>query len=863
MVRLLWVAGELYSQTQTHFSIPMANQHHFLIGLGGAGGAALKAFRVESFNRRQSSTEYTHKPYNMVFLYIDSCEADIQRATEWESNDSFIGLRRETETIHLRSLRAEDAASLCNRADVASWIGEKGEEYVRSLLQTTPCGAAQRRRYGRLLAAAHSREIHETMRAGLYRLLHCSSRADDEAVFHVFASTGGGTGAGCLVDILTLIPLLGAERGIRCRTVVYLFVGVREYAFLNGYTTLQNLNALMANQYHPCCALLPEPVANPYHDTLSPIDAVYISTDEHGESLHEQAARFGAGCYNLIELNENIKKCELRPFSGGGQESVVRFKTFSTEIARHPVADLRRVLSCTLGVEVVNSWLYGDKLRRRERDVSHYGWSGKSEMHGRERKQDAEFRAARLKEFNQWAARYLREQKPGSPPACILRKTREKCAEIHALTVQDVHSCQNGRSGIEHMCRSTALELRANIIAELEARRKWSPDNRGYIWGIRDIIDCLRNLQEELMKETAAFPDHLNDEVMQLRVKEWEKIGMLTSVLTPIPRRIIHHQLNEGRALIAEQCENRQKALLNVRNRFLAEMLVEDIAYYTMVSEELQRFSENLRNQRYVLLSSLLCPPPGHLLYWREPHLDLHVDEYDKNPQCYDEVRKVLFRLDPEFCQALGITRNWREFPSHPDFRDFDQRMQVLSREARNVFWQESDRIHTNRCESLSSRCFMKEAYHDTIYDYLATESDQYVDEQMERLLSRLQSSAELTDAAYNSPGEEAGAGVLHASFLDMAARMSMHLNPIAQRQYDRIKDHLSSRLERRSSQGCFTPLTESDATEIRISRMECCMPLQAFRVMKPLEECYKKAQAEAGPELLYFANIDNDSMNS
>lgn len=836
----------------------MANQHHFLIGLGGAGGAALKAFRVEAMNRAESGTA---RMRNVEYLYIDSCEEDIQRATEWESNDSSIGLHRGTETIHLRSLRAEDAASLCNRADIASWIGEKGEEYVRSLLQTTPCGAAQRRRYGRLLAAAHSREIHETMRGVLYRLLRYSSSGDNEAVFHVFASAGGGTGAGCLVDILTLIPLLGAERGIRCRTVVYLFVDVRKYSFLNGYTTLQNLNALMANQYHPCCALLPEPVANPYHDTLSPIDAVYISTDEHGESLHEQAARFGAGCYYLIESKEIIEKYELFPFSGDRQESVERFKTFSTEIARHPVAELRGVLSRALGVEVVNSWLYGDKLRRRERNVSHYGWSGKWEMHGRERNQDAEFRAARLKEFNQWAARYLREQKPGSPPACILRKTREKCAEIHALTVQDVHSCQKGRSGIEHMCRSTALELRANIIAELEARRKWSPENRGDIWGICDIIDFLRNLQAELMKETAAFPDHLNDEVMQLRVKEWEKIGMLTSVLTPIPRRIIHHQLNEGRALIAEQCENRQKALLNVRNRMLAEMLVEDIAYYTMVSEELQRFRENLQKQSYVLRGYLRSPAPGNLLYWRENHLDLHVDEYHENPQCYDEVRKVMFRLDPDFCKALGTTSNWREFPSHPDFRDLDLRMPALFRAAKYAFWQESDRIHTNRCESPTSRCFMKEAYHDTIYDYLATERDQYVDEQMERLLSRLQSSAELTDAAYNSPGAGAGAGVLHASFLDMAARMSMNLNPIAQRQYDRIEKHLSRRLGSRSSQGRFTPLTESDATEIRISRMECCMPLQAFRVTKCLEECYKKAQAE--PELLYFANIDDDSMNS
>ncbi|MBE6416582.1 MAG: hypothetical protein E7032_08645 [Akkermansiaceae bacterium] len=323
----------------------MGFRHNFLIGLGGTGGAALKAFRAETVERAGEYQNLLQQGRRFEYLYLDSNEVDVDNASRWEYKDLHTGLELGTQALLLSLPENATSEEIANHPQVETWIGENGVEHLKETLLSGPVyGALQRRRYGRVLAAVNADAIRQRIKDGVCELSKGLAGCDRWVTFHVFASAGGGTGSGCLVDVLTLLPQLCHNFNIHFKIVAYLFVGGAEaeisntgYFYKNEYATLRDVNALMANQYRPFRTLT-DNFANPFHDKADPIDAVYISTGENGSCLSEQVKDFAACCFDMISCVPSACTAAARAFSGEdlyptnpGEESVVEFDALINE----------------------------------------------------------------------------------------------------------------------------------------------------------------------------------------------------------------------------------------------------------------------------------------------------------------------------------------------------------------------------------------------------------------------------------------------------------------------------------------------------------------------------------------------------
>ena len=296
---------------------------NFLIGLGGTGGATLKAFRAETVERQGEYQNLLQQGRRFEYLYLDSSEVDVDNAARWEYKDQHTGLEQGTQALLLSLPENATAEEIANHPQVEPWIGENGAEHLNETLLSGPVyGALQRRRYGRVLAAVNADAIRRSVENGVRELSWGLTGRDRRVTFHVFASAGGGTGSGCLVDVLTLLPRVCRNFNIHGKIVAYLFVGGAEavscntgYFYMNEYATLRDVNALMANRYRPFRTLT-DNFANPFHDKADPIDAVYISTGENGSSLSEQVKDFAACCFDMISFVPSVDSAAARAFSG-------------------------------------------------------------------------------------------------------------------------------------------------------------------------------------------------------------------------------------------------------------------------------------------------------------------------------------------------------------------------------------------------------------------------------------------------------------------------------------------------------------------------------------------------------------------
>ncbi len=625
----------------------MGFRHNFIIGLGGTGGAAVKAFREIEVERREEHRELLHQGRRFEYLYIDSNKVDIDRAAGWEHLGEAIGLVTGAESLLIAVPAGSKASSFCKLQHVRPWIGGGAtvEDIVNAEARKIESsgaiqGAGQRRRYGRLLAASKAGDIRARIDAGMRRLVRDLAGDDRKVTFHVFATLGGGTGSGSIVDVLTMIPQLSAQLNLHCKVIAYLFVGAGSvttsnvgYFFQNEYCALRDINALMANRYRPYRALMPAG-RNPFHDKADPIDAVYISTEENGVSLDKQVRRFAASCYDLISFVPSNDSNAGRAFSGEdiyptnpGEESVVefdslinedvvaqhlptavggvdqfersyRFQTLSSVRAKHPVVELHGILTCALAQKVLEQWLNGDIRCRNDRDKT---IKGNPDIFTYEKKDavilkelDAAYREERIKEYNRYTTRLAENGYTASSLDDVLKKTKSMADGIHSHATTEVQPAPGmDETDLQRICRQQAKADRNAIIAALEKRRKRTSGATAYAgtaWGIADIITYLNNLQAELSKRgiegVPAAPEGMGN--MRRRAAEWDKLGALSFKTTPLPSRMYTYQVDEGRSIVEQYCDIRLESIRRVRNKILSELLAEDINLYNQAVMQLE-----------------------------------------------------------------------------------------------------------------------------------------------------------------------------------------------------------------------------------------------------------------------------------
>jgi hypothetical protein len=224
--------------------------NHYFIGLGGTGGNVLKALR-KGMHIRQNEIKACGADLRYDFLYVDSNKEELDGMEKsWRVLGQPVHLSTPQKLLIRNGNLKAVLEDLGKYPAIKPWLGEERE--IRSLIageSGTP-GAQQRRRFGRFLFANNVVDkfvptIQERMK------LMITDGAKGECTFHIFATLGGGTGSGTLVDAAVQLRKHFPKTS-DYKICVYVLVTSDGgdasdvgHFYPNQYAALKDINALM------------------------------------------------------------------------------------------------------------------------------------------------------------------------------------------------------------------------------------------------------------------------------------------------------------------------------------------------------------------------------------------------------------------------------------------------------------------------------------------------------------------------------------------------------------------------------------------------------------------------------------------
>jgi hypothetical protein len=231
-------------------------RNHLFIGLGGQGGRTLAELRRVMAQRAKDTAKLQEAGTRWEFLAIDS-STDVRNDLKcWNYFGTDLSLNP-SDWLVLNSVSPEDVDALALRADVAPWIGKPDQ--IKAFLKGNRIeGANQRRRFGRLLFAHNASSIRHALFG--QKVAALIDAGHQQCAFHIFASLAGGTGSGCIVDLVTTIRAEFPNPDMANGYPIFLYVYVTHndgkasdvgYFYQNQFAALRDLNALICNRLTP------------------------------------------------------------------------------------------------------------------------------------------------------------------------------------------------------------------------------------------------------------------------------------------------------------------------------------------------------------------------------------------------------------------------------------------------------------------------------------------------------------------------------------------------------------------------------------------------------------------------------------
>ena len=262
----------------------MANANHLLVGLGGTGGKIIRSFRKTIY---QSFRSEQPKGANVRYLYIDSSDEMMKHDDPtWRILGQNVQLPLSSQLLISGLNLASVLDNVGSFPGIAPWIGNR--DAFRELLNSANAAnivGGQKRHLGRFLFACQITKFREQLQT-LIRDMEVGGVSG--TTFHVCAGLAGGTGSGCVIDVISQIRLLNPDKSNRI--IVYALLPDRTPAanraqanyHANGYAALLELNALAIG------SLRPHDVSGASKDRLSlqdPFNNCYLFSDENEERI--------------------------------------------------------------------------------------------------------------------------------------------------------------------------------------------------------------------------------------------------------------------------------------------------------------------------------------------------------------------------------------------------------------------------------------------------------------------------------------------------------------------------------------------------------------------------------------------------
>ena len=356
-------------------------KNHLFIGLGGQGGNTIAELKKVIESRGNDVETLKDKGLQWDFLYIDSSRdvSNVRKTWTHFGKDlslppnSFLYLKEEGSSI--------DADSLALKPDVAPWIGEI--KILKKFLSGTQgiVGANQRRRLGRLLFARNAERIRSACQQKITPMLTASNRC----AIHIFASLAGGTGSGCLIDLITTLrsnrDYSNASTDDGFPIFLYLYTTEKSfpqsqvgYFHENQASVLRDLNALACEKYHP--HLLGTAIGGEQFSSQQPITQIVLSSQlssqnrmlslEQQHQIVAEATFERIYCYSTGNLSTEDQKGitgedKIPSYPGEPSHNPLRSFRFGSLGMRRwevPIDEIKELLAADLAHSCLNHLLY-------------------------------------------------------------------------------------------------------------------------------------------------------------------------------------------------------------------------------------------------------------------------------------------------------------------------------------------------------------------------------------------------------------------------------------------------------------------------------------------------------------------------
>lgn len=871
--------------------------NNYIIGLGGTGGKSVAAFRRAVALREQETAALKEKGVHFQYLYIDSNDLDINAATK-----DGIPCTAGQWSVPGKDLRLSDGerllidgAGLTLQAaqaepNIQAWFGnDTGVSAIRGTVQ----GAGQRRRYGRMLLARRAQDVRNTVATGIQRLTHQSAKPQFLS-FHIFATLGGGTGSGSIVDLVTYLYSLNTNP--RPEIILYLYVGGKDpivkavdagFFYQNEYAALRDLNALMCGRWEPDMALVQGGRA--VHRDGNPVMAAYVSSENSDtkDALDAQVERMASSCLDIISLwqspdvSSNITRpmtgedlqpnnpgevsdCsawnavgQVRPLQGDRPERSYRFQTIGVSRCKEPVREIRTVLRSVLAEEVYDRWLFGQKSGRANRvtSVEHNAdvyRSGSFTGAGQLSVQLTQYEQEILSEFE---AKYHPSKVESLSRSLLglMRGETEKLIKAVELDVrQQTYVTPGLPTTMQKWCRSEADALMQQIEAALKAKRAWGQTSspNAVIWGVKDVVDYLEALKTTLKQNTPqsiSFSSSLGH--LEERENEWRKITPLTSWLFSKETHLQELHYEECLILLKRALEERRQVIL----AFMEQELVQKVEQLCSVMKQLMDSLEK-RKKSYVesytsMLNILQTTSNGDVMIFDAQRLNQHVSYLQSgSAQAEADISQTMTEFETlvpaqtKLCEAVPYQAT-----------SLDDSTSSLS------FWSESRRIHDDMVQALPHE--YRPAYHDSVFAALADLTAAERGAKYNMLIQRMHTLARLHQTPQGGPGlmELQISAPAYAIAAGLPSQVN-GLDEAAHAMEEEVAQMLSQRMV--CTPGKYATYVGSDPHEIRIMACKYWMPVRMLAVMNDVDEEYHRALTSDNRDqvrtMLYYTNIDD-----
>lgn len=860
--------------------------NNYIIGLGGTGGESVAAFRKATVLRH---AEYRRlkdeRGAHFEYLYVDSNTLDVQHAREgsgaWQVVGGDISLTdSECFSIDGSGLTMASAKALPN---ISPWFGNTiGVADVHSQGGGNIVGAGQRRRYGRMLLARKAQQLGAAIANGIIRLRK-DSRIPNSLTFHIFATLGGGTGSGSVVDLVTLLCQMVQNPEI----MLYLYVGGSEpwvqqvdagYFYQNEYAALRDLNALMCNRWHPDLAASPH---GGIHHVNDPILATYLSSEMSDTclALDKQVDCMANACFDIITLmrrggagvvahaftgedvqlnnpgectaaTQGARGTQIPPAQGDRPERSYRFQTVGVSRCKEPVMEIRTALKAVFAEQVADRWLNGSLEKRDTRRTTA---EDNADVYNADMRPDdsalaenhRNYEKAILDDFTQT---YAEESIDFTPNLLsnINERVRDVMADIRSQTEEDTAERKGLASPMQKMCTEEADALASMIAARLENRRSWGGAHRANdpIWGTDNIVSYLTNLIQWLKNATVnKLPWSSDIGNMEAREEEWRKICGFTEWLTDKSSDMYEMHIIEAKAVLKRALAERRRIIRQFTEKLLITRLDQMLGRMLNVSSTIQNLMQQQTREAETQIRMAKATSADTVLIFDEEKLNAHLD-YLRSAAAEAQIAESLVRFE-----ALRSV-DAKLHIGYP-IAGLDSISEPLS------YWQESVRVHDWLVETYPNK--YHSAYHASVFAALQDLDAKERQDKLNQLSHNVHTLAGISGAP------DGGTGLLELASPPPMTAIAVGM-PESDLASDNIRKEVATVIQNnnggKASPGKFQTYTHDDPHELRILTCKYWLPVRYFSVCSYVKSRYDDVLAngsvDARTSMLYYTHADD-----